>query len=184
MQPHNWDYEGMWVLKVKVISLPYIFQVLYVLCFTEPRYQVRVYMTIGPLVLFSLATLSRLFHSYRDEPIGRWGETGVPQENHLTHPQAELGLSHMWPVRGLNLHQTQWWDDWMIEWLRALKFSDLTHGVASFWFDEDKVFQCISTTCPYRVHGGGDMCPVVRKPVFGVSDQVRHKPGCTATEDG
>ena len=25
---------------------------------------------------------------------------------------------------------------------------------------------------------------VVRKPVFGVSDQVRHKPGCTATEDG
>ena len=25
---------------------------------------------------------------------------------------------------------------------------------------------------------------VVRKPVFGVSDLVRHKPGCTATEDG
>ena len=25
---------------------------------------------------------------------------------------------------------------------------------------------------------------VVRKPVFGVSDQVRHKPGCSATEDG
>ena len=25
---------------------------------------------------------------------------------------------------------------------------------------------------------------VVRKPVFGVSDQVRHKAGCTATEDG
>ena len=24
---------------------------------------------------------------------------------------------------------------------------------------------------------------VVRKPVFGVSDQVRHKPGCTASED-
>ena len=28
------------------------------------------------------------------------------------------------------------------------------------------------------------MSIVVRKPVFGVSDQVRHKPGCTATEDG
>ena len=27
------------------------------------------------------------------------------------------------------------------------------------------------------------MSLVVRKPVFGVSDQVRHKPGCTATED-
>ena len=25
---------------------------------------------------------------------------------------------------------------------------------------------------------------VVRKPVFGVSDQVRHKPGCTTTQDG
>ena len=25
---------------------------------------------------------------------------------------------------------------------------------------------------------------VLRKPVFGVSNQVRHKPGCTATEDG
>ena len=25
---------------------------------------------------------------------------------------------------------------------------------------------------------------VVRKPVFGVSDQAPHKPGCTATKDG
>ena len=25
---------------------------------------------------------------------------------------------------------------------------------------------------------------VARKPAFRVSDQVRHKPGCTATEDG
>ena len=33
------------------MSLPYyIFQVLYVLCFTRPRYQVSVYRTIGPLV--------------------------------------------------------------------------------------------------------------------------------------
>ena len=37
-------------MKVKVISLPYIFKVLYVLCFTRPRYQVSVYRTIGPLV--------------------------------------------------------------------------------------------------------------------------------------
>ena len=26
--------------------------------------------------------------------------------------------------------------------------------------------------------------PVVKEPVLGVSDQVRHKPGCTSTEDG
>ena len=41
------------------------------------------------------------------QSIDRWGQTGVPRENHLTQPQAELGLSHMWPVRGSNLHQTQ-----------------------------------------------------------------------------
>ena len=29
-----------------------------------------------------------------------------------------------------------------------------------------------------------DISHVVRKPVFGVSDQIRHKPVCTATEDG
>ena len=29
-----------------------------------------------------------------------------------------------------------------------------------------------------------NMSLVVRKPVFGVSDQVPHKPGCTATKDG
>ena len=29
-----------------------------------------------------------------------------------------------------------------------------------------------------------DMSNDLRKPVLGVSDQVRHKPGCTATEDG
>ena len=28
-----------------------------------------------------------------------------------------------------------------------------------------------------------NMCRVVRKQVFGVFDQVRHKPGWTATED-
>ena len=38
-------------MKVKVISLPYCFQVLYVLYFTRPRHQVSVYRTIGPLVI-------------------------------------------------------------------------------------------------------------------------------------
>ena len=28
------------------------------------------------------------------------------------------------------------------------------------------------------------MSLVVRKPVFGISDQVQHKPDCTATDDG
>ena len=30
-----------------------------------------------------------------------------PEKTTLTHPQAELGLSHMWPVWGSNLHQSQ-----------------------------------------------------------------------------
>ena len=29
-----------------------------------------------------------------------------PEKNHLGHPQAELGLSHMWPVRDSNSHRT------------------------------------------------------------------------------
>ena len=59
------------------------------------------------IFLFSLTSHLILFHSFRSERTGMWGETGVPRENHLTHPLAELGLSHMWPVRGSYLHQTQ-----------------------------------------------------------------------------
>ena len=57
----------MLVLKVKVISLPYIFQGLYVLCFTRPRYQVSVYRTIGPLVnwiFFILAGIEDMHESF------------------------------------------------------------------------------------------------------------------------
>ena len=47
-------------MKVEVISLPNIFQVLYVLCFTRPRFQVSVYRTIGPLVRHSSANYTIL----------------------------------------------------------------------------------------------------------------------------
>ena len=59
------------MLKVKVISLPYIFQVLYVLCFARSRYQVSVYRTNGPLVfhctyeVLSLMILTNLCTSIR-----------------------------------------------------------------------------------------------------------------------
>ena len=52
-------------MKVKVISLPYIFQVLYVLCFTRPRYQVSVYRTIGPLVQKKIAASDLKFGKCR-----------------------------------------------------------------------------------------------------------------------
>ena len=38
----------------------------------------------------------------------------------------------------------------------------------------------VSVDSKYHYH----LSLVMRKPVFGVSDQVRHKPGCTVTEDG
>ena len=46
---------------VKVISLPYIFQVLYALCFTRPRYQVSVYRTIGPLAVLFIGPYTHLY---------------------------------------------------------------------------------------------------------------------------
>ena len=52
-------------MKVKVISLPYIFQVLFVLCFTRPRYQVSVYRTIGPLVACGCALSVECRAKYR-----------------------------------------------------------------------------------------------------------------------
>ena len=52
-------------------------------------------------------------------PIIRWSENGRPQEKSPDHPQAELGMSHIWPELGLN---PQRW-----EWFRALKISDLNH---------------------------------------------------------
>ena len=51
---------------VKVISLPYIFQLLYVLCFTRPRYQVSVYRTIGPLVYSSQYSINHNFPKLLD----------------------------------------------------------------------------------------------------------------------
>ena len=51
-------------MKVNVISLPYIFQVLYVSCFTRPRCQVSVYRTIGPLVYF---IVQFILYNYADD---------------------------------------------------------------------------------------------------------------------
>ena len=65
----------MRVLKVKVISLPHIFQVLYVLCFTGPRYQVSVYRTIGPLFFFLECNLKIMVAGKSQGRLGRWKYT-------------------------------------------------------------------------------------------------------------
>ena len=49
-------------------------------------------------------------------------KTGGPWEKPSDHPQAKLGLSHMWPELGSN---PQLWDD---QRLRALKISGLNHS--------------------------------------------------------
>ena len=46
-------------------------------------------------------------------------------------------------------------------------------------------FSCLNSQCLITCEMGDlNLSLVVRKPVLGVFDQVRHKPGCTATEDG
>ena len=42
----------------------------------------------------------------------------------------------------------------------------------------------VSTKCTNAVIVNKQMSLVVRKPVFGVSDLVPHKPGCITTQDG
>ena len=52
-------------MKVKVISLPYIFQVLYVLCFTRPRYQVsglQLCLGISNFQNFTVIVISTCFN--------------------------------------------------------------------------------------------------------------------------
>ena len=50
-------------------------------------------------------SLSRLFHSYRDEPIGRWGETEEPREKPTDTPaNRTLLVSH---VASAELEPTQ-----------------------------------------------------------------------------
>ena len=70
-------------------------------------------------------------------------KTGDPREKSHDHPQAELGLSHMWPELGLN---PQRWED---ERLRWLKISVLNHWPLQKTLDtryklayQIKCFQC------------------------------------------
>ena len=71
-----------------------------------------------------------------NQKVGRKRE--YPGKNHLTHPQVELDLSHLWPVWGSNPHQSQRWDDGMVK--GDNEISHLNHsatGAASMQFDFD-----------------------------------------------
>ena len=49
---------------------------------------------------FTFYGLSRLFHSFWAKSNVRWGEKETSPKKTPYHPQAELGLSHMWPEMG------------------------------------------------------------------------------------
>ena len=54
--------------------------------------------------------LSRIFHSNRDEPIGRWGETGVPRELQLLgqiNKLIYLGLIQIFSVCSRSINHCQ-----------------------------------------------------------------------------
>ena len=79
--------------------------------------------------IFFLNSVLRPFQDYfssyeMGQSVGG-AKTENPEKNHLTHLQAELGLSHMRPERGLKPHQTQWCDDRVIKKQRSKPFS---HG--------------------------------------------------------
>ena len=73
---------------------------------------------------FNLGFTTRQNYFTNFEPSQSQGraKTGDPPGKPLNHPQAELGLSHMWPELGLN---PQGWDDVRF---RALKISSLNHS--------------------------------------------------------
>ena len=61
-------------------------------------------------------------------------KTRDPLEKTPDHPQAELGLSHMWPELGLN---PQLWDD---KRFRMLKISGLDHSTTRAAFQTDRLW--------------------------------------------
>ena len=54
---------------VNVISLPYIFQVLFVLCFTRPRYQVSVPLVLWFYFLLKRYIVGTLYNHLLDESL-------------------------------------------------------------------------------------------------------------------
>ena len=69
---------------------------------------------------------------------------------------------------------------------RTFTFQTFHQAALHQWFNDlqlDGAMHKQQTLFSYA-HCIQKMSLVVRKPVFGASDQVRHKPDCAATEDG
>ena len=74
---------------------------------TPPNYYMWLHV-IAFLVNSVLRPFQDYFSSYETGQSVGGRKRENPEKNHLAHPQAELCLSHMWPERGSNPHQTQW----------------------------------------------------------------------------
>ena len=70
---------------------------------------------------FSFTARQNYFFHFEPSQLLSGAKTGDPQEKTPDHPQAELGLSHMWPELGLKPQQ---WED---ERFRVIKISGLHH---------------------------------------------------------
>ena len=58
-------------------------------------------------VYFNLHPFQDYFSSYETGQSVGGRKQENPEKYHLAHLQAELGLSHMWPMQGSNPHQTK-----------------------------------------------------------------------------
>ena len=63
-----------------------------------------------------------------------------------------------------------------------VKDPDTNKRIEAFDKDENPVIK-YAIICKYTITRGGGGNLLTRKPVFRISDQVQHKPGCTITED-
>ena len=80
--------------------------------------------------------------------------------------------------------------------MTANKERDSQDWLARDWLSEEisqvivylsvlrKTILILNLMCSFNCVSEHHMSHVARKPVFGVSNQVQHKPGCTATEEG
>ena len=75
------------MIMCKPILVKFCPSILKILNINEILTSIKDHYSVANVSLFSLTLLSRLLHSYRDEPIGRWGEMG---KNVLYNPNLDV----------------------------------------------------------------------------------------------
>ena len=86
-----WSFNGQCYLDRKIKAI--FSKSLMILSFSQTGQSKQYHSICICFSLFGFCGPSRLFHSFWAKSIVRWGQNGRPPD----HPQAELGLSCMWP---------------------------------------------------------------------------------------